>query len=389
MMSDFDKVIKRYGTDSLKYDFAVERGKPADVLPLWVADMDFSGPSCIRDALKKAVEPGIFGYTEAKSDYYAIVRSWYERHFGWQTEDDWIVKTPGVVFALAQAVLAYTEPGDAVLIETPVYYPFYEVIRDNNRTIVESPLRFEQGRYTMDYENLERQITEKKVRLMLLCSPHNPVGRVWHAEELRHLGEILRKHQVILVSDEIHADIVYEPAKHHIFSEAVPEMADQTIICTSPSKTFNIAGLQISNIFIRNKELRRRFKHTISASGYSQLNMLGIAAAKAAYGGGEAWLTECLAYLRGNLDYIRDFLKREMPSVRLIEPEGMYFAWLNFRETGLDYREVEERILYQAKLWLDDGSIFGKPGEGFERLVFACPRKTLEEAMHRLKSILA
>ena len=387
-MTDFNKITDRRGTDSLKYDFAVERGKPADVLPLWVADMDFSGPECIKEALQKAIEPGIFGYTEAKDDYYDIVRRWFSEHFSWETESQWIIKTPGVVFALAMAVRAYTKPGDNVLIASPVYYPFYGVIEDNDRKVAASMLKLSDGHYELDYEDIEKQIIEKKIKLMIFCSPHNPVGRVWRVDELKKLGSILKKHDVVLVSDEIHADIVYKPYVHHIFTEAVPEMAEKTIICTAPSKTFNIAGLQVSNIFIQNEELRKKYQHEIDASGYSQLNMLGIIACKAAYKGGEEWLREALDYLKGNLDYIRTFVEEEMPGVKLIEPEGTYFAWLDFRGTGLKGEKLENLVLNKAKLWLDGGYIFGEAGDGFQRIAYACPRATLEEGMRRLKKVL-
>ena len=385
---DFDRKTDRHGTMSLKYDFNIQRGKPADAMQLWVADMDWGCPECVREELGKAVSEGIFGYTEAVEAYYRAVTDWFRKHYSWKAEAEWIIKTPGVVFALAQAVKAFTESGDGVLIQSPVYYPFYEVIRDNDRRIVENPLKLQNGHYAMDFEDLEKKLAGEKIKLMFLCSPHNPVGRVWTKEELRKIGELIRKYQVLLVSDEIHCDLVRPGFVHHVFSEAVPEAADQVLICTAPSKTFNLAGLQVSNIFIKNPALRAKLKKEIDRAGYSQLNMAGLIACKAAYQGGEEWLADCKAYLWENLDYLKSFVERHLDGVRLIEPEGTYFAWLDFSGTGMDQRELKDLILNKAKLWLDDGDIFGKPGFGFERLAYACQRSTLEVALQRLEKAL-
>lgn len=383
--SDFNRIIDRKGTWSLKHDFSVERGKPADVLPLWVADMDFAGPDCIREDLTKLASSGIFGYSDVKADYYEAVRKWFSDRFGWETKNEWIVKTPGVVFAITMAIRAFTDPGDYVLIQSPVYYPFYDVICHNNRKVADNQLIYENGRYRMNLEELEDIIIKNKVKLMLLCSPHNPVGRVWTEDELQDLGAILKRHNAILLSDEIHCDIVYKPNVHHVFPVTVPDMAEQTIVCTAPSKTFNIAGLQVSNIFIENETLRRRFKHELYSTGYSQLNLPGLIACKSAYTGGAEWLSACLAYLEANLSYIREFVKKEMPGVRMVEPEGTYFAWLDFNKLGLRGENLENIILNQAKLWLDGGNMFGKAGDGFQRIVYACPREMLVTAMNRMK----
>ena len=256
---DFDERIDRRHTNCLKYDFAVERGRPADVLPLWVADMDFRAPEPVLDALRRSVEHGIFGYSEVKSDYYDTVSGWFESRFHWKPEPQWLVKTPGVVFALAMAVRALTEPGDSVLIQPPVYYPFYSVIQDNQRQVAASELVYKEGRYTIDFDDFERQIVQHHVRLFLLCSPHNPVGRVWTQQELSCMGAICQKHNVYVVSDEIHCDFAFPEHPHHIFAQAVPELAERSIVCTAPSKTFNLAGLQISNIWIPGEDVRRRF----------------------------------------------------------------------------------------------------------------------------------
>lgn len=279
---DFDAVIERRGTDCLKYDFAVRRGKPEDVLPLWVADMDFKASEGIIDAIRKRAEHGIFGYTESGGSYFDAVAGWMGRRHGWEVKEDWLVKTPGVVFALAMAVKAYTKAGDGVLIQQPVYYPFTEVIEDNGRRAVSSDLLLgEDGKYHIDFEDFERKAAEEATTLFLLCSPHNPAGRVWTEEELLKMGEICLRHHVIVVSDEIHQDFVWGKRKHIVFANLGKEFESISVTCTSPAKTFNLAGLQVSNIFIPDKGLRRRFKKQIAAAGYSQLNAMGLTACAA------------------------------------------------------------------------------------------------------------
>ena len=386
---DFDRLTDRYGTNSLKYDFAVERGYPADVLPLWVADMDFPAPEPVLDALRRAVDHGIFGYSDVKEDYYGAAAAWFAQRFSWRPQPEWLVRTPGVVFAAAMAVRGLTEPGDGVLIQPPVYYPFYSVIRDNDRRIVENELIYRDGRYTIDFEDFERKLVEEKVRLFLLCSPHNPVGRVWTLEELRRLGGLCQKHGVWVVSDEIHCDFTYPGHPHHIFPKAVPELADRTVVCTAPSKTFNLAGLQASNIWIPGEEARRRFVREINRCGYSQLNGLGLVACKAAYTEGAEWLEQCWAYLRGNLDFLREFLAARIPQIRLVEPEGTYFAWLDCSGLGLSREALNNLVIREARLWLDAGHIFGVSGSQFQRVVLACPRATLRQALERLEQAVA
>ena len=382
---DFDTLIDRKNTNSLKYDFAVERGRPADVLPLWVADMDFQAPSCVLEALQKSVAHGIFGYSDTKADYDEAVIGWFSRRFGWEARAEWLVKTPGVVFALAAAIRAATRPGDAVLVQSPVYYPFYSVIRDNDRKVVESELVYQDGRYSIDFDDLERKISEQQVKLLLLCSPHNPVGRVWTPEELRQIGALCARYDVTVISDEIHCDFAFPEHPHIPFLLACPELADQAVVCTAPSKSFNLAGLQASNIFIPNEELRRRFLHEIDRTGYSQLNTLGLVACQAAYTGGEQWLDACKAYMRGNLDFLRDYLREHLPQIRLVEPEGTYFAWLDCSGLGLDKAALNDLVVNRAKLWLDAGHIFGKNAWPFQRVVLACPRATLAQALEQLR----
>ena len=405
---NFDKITNRKGTNCLKYDFAVERGKPADVLPLWVADMDFPVSEEISKSLHAAVEHGIYGYTQPKDAYY----NWMERKHNWKTKREWIVKTPGVVFALGAAVKAFTDPGDAILIQNPVYYPFTNIIRDNNRKVVDNTLVYHpvtertvvpvttddaseqqinnvgtvSPAYQIDFQDFERKIEQEHVKLFILCNPHNPVGRVWTVEELQKLGEICLRHHVIVVSDEIHNDFVYPGYEHTVFANVDPRFAEFTLTCTAPSKTFNLAGLQISNIFIPNENLRKAFKAEIDKTGYDEPNALGVVACEAAYRAGEDWLDQLKAYLLKNLNFLRDFLQEKLPQIHLVEPEGTYLVWLDCSELGITGKELDQFIVDKAGLWLDGGSMFGPSGAAFQRVNIACPQATLELALNKLKA---
>ena len=411
---NFDKITNRKGTNCLKYDFAVERGKPADVLPLWVADMDFPVSEEITKSLHAAVEHGIYGYSQPKDAYYNAVMNWMERNHNWKTEREWIVKTPGVVFALGAAVKAFTDPGDAILIQNPVYYPFTNIIRDNDRRVVDNTLVYHpvtertvvsattddaseqqihnvgtaSPAYQIDFEDFERKIEQEHVKLFILCNPHNPVGRVWTVEELQQLGEICLRHHVIVVSDEIHNDFVYPGYEHTVFANVDPRFAEFTVTCTAPSKTFNLAGLQISNIFIPNEKLRKAFQTEIDKTGYDEPNALGIVACEAAYRAGEDWLDQLRAYLLENLNFLRNFLQEKIPQIHLVEPEGTYLVWLDCSELGITGKELDQFIVDKAGLWLDGGSMFGPSGAAFQRVNIACPRATLQLALDKLKTAI-
>ncbi len=383
-MYDFDKIIDRKGTDSLKFDCAKFRGKKGDELSLWVADMDFPVAKPITEALQKRVDHGIYGYTEVQSDYFEVVKGWFVKNFDWEPKRGSLVKTPGVVYAIAMAVKAFSKEGEGVIIQQPVYYPFSEMIISNNRKLINSPLVIKDGRYEPDFEDFEKKIVENKVKLFILCSPHNPVGRVWTKDELKRIGDICLKHNVVIFSDEIHADFVYAPNKHTVFASLGDEYAANAVIATAPSKSFNIAGLQVSNIFIENKKLRDVFRNEIVKSGYSQMNTMGLIAARAAYESCQEWLDEVRAYIKGNLDFLRDYLKENIPQIKLIEPEGTYLVWVDLRELGLSEEEREDLIVNKAKLWIDSGAMFGIDGEGFERFNIACPREYLKTALESL-----
>ena len=385
---DFDRIIDRKNTRCLKYDFAVKRGMPEDVLPLWVADMDFETSSYIEDALTERVQEGIFGYSDVQTPYFEIIRDWMIRHHDWEPQEKWLIKTPGVVFALAMAVKAYTNPGDKVLLQQPVYYPFSEVITDNGREVVSNDLVLtEDGTYKIDFADFEQKIIANGIKLFLLCSPHNPVGRVWTKEELEKIGDICVKHGVTVVSDEIHNDFIWE-GTHTVFACIKKEFADISVTCTSPSKTFNLASMLISNIFIPNQILRRKFRKEMDRAGISQLSVLGLVATEAAYAHGDEWYAAMKNYVRDNIAFARAYVEENLPGVRMIDTQGTYLIWLDFRQTGLTVEQLDHKIIYEAGLWLDSGKIFGKTGEGFERINVACPRAVLQEALDRIRGIL-
>lgn len=385
MKHDFNEHIDRRGTNSLKYDFATERGKPDDVMPLWVADMDFRTPPAVIDAMIEASKHGIFGYSDVKLPYFQTLHSWYLKRFQWNTEASWLVKTPGVVFAICTAIRAFTVPGDRILIQRPVYYPFTDAILDNDRVLVNNPLVYHNGRYTIDLDDFEAKIRENHVKIFILCNPHNPVGRVWSREELTGMGDICLKYDVKIIADEIHEDFIFPGFRHTVFASLRSEYAAQTITCTAPSKTFNLAGLQVSNIFISNREMRHAFRKAMLQTGYAQLNTMGLVACQAAYEKGEDWLNELRSYLDDNLAFARTYLKEELPQISLVEPEGTYLLWLDFKSLDMTEEDLEHLIVDEAKLWLDKGTMFGPEGEGFQRINMACPRATLEQAFTQLK----
>jgi len=385
MKYNFDEIIDRKNTNYLKYDFAKKRGKPEDVIPLWVADMDFRTPPEVTEALVKASQHGIFGYSDTNHDYFSTLQKWYAERFKWDIQPSWLVKTPGIVFAIAMAIRAFTNKGDGVIIQTPVYYPFSETVLANERLLVNNSLVYENHAYHIDFDDFEAKVIANNVKLFVLCNPHNPVGRVWTREELVILGDICVKHGVIVVSDEIHADFIYEGYKHTIFANLKPEYLDITITCTAPSKTFNLAGLQVSNIFVANRDMRKKIEVEIEKSGYSQLNTMGLVACKAAYDHGKEWLEQLKRYLAGNLMVVRNFLLERMPQIKMVEPEGTYLVWLDFKSLKLSEEELDSLIVNEAKLWLDRGVMFGDVGNGFQRINIACPRIILEKALLQLE----
>ena len=388
---DFDEIINRRNTGCLKYDFAERRGYPADVLPLWVADMDFRTSSYVEEALSSLSRFNLYGYinTQPGDGFLEAVGGWMKRHHRWDVQPEWLVKTPGVCFAISMAIRAFTRPGDAVLVQQPVYYPFSSLVRANGRKLVSSDLRQEtDGRYVTDFEDFEQKIVENNVRLFILCNPHNPVGRSWTAKELLRIGRICRDHGVIVFSDEIHFDLVWTE-EHQVFQTLDPTFPEFTLTATSSSKTFNLAGLQQSNIFVPNELLRKSFLCEIGMTGYDEPNIFGIAATKAAYTHGDEWYKAMKEYVSSNIRFASRFIRERLPGVTVREPEATYLMWLDFRGTGLPPAELEDLVVRRAGLWLDRGEMFGKSGSGFERINAACPRATLTAALERLEKALA
>ena len=387
-MYDFNKITDRHGTNAIKYDLAVARGKPADVVSLWVADMDFPTAPAILEALHEKVNHGIFGYSVPGEDFYETVKNWQKTEHDFEIARHWVVTTPGVVFAIACAIKAFTREGEAVIIQTPVYYPFKNMILANNRKLVTSSLFEKDGKWQIDFDDFEKKIVENDVKLFILCSPHNPVGRVWSREELTRLSEICLKHNVIVFADEIHNDFVFEPNKHIVFSTISKEAAWNSVISTSASKTFNLAGLQFSVNFIQNPVLKKKFHDERDKTGYDEPSLMGFVATQAAYEHGKDWLTALKKHLVENLDFVRNFVKENLPKVRLIEPEGTYLLWLDFSAYGYSDSELDNLIVNKAKVWLDRGTMFGCEGEGYQRINIATPRPILEEALKRIEKNL-
>lgn len=388
---NFDEIINRKNTNSLKYDFAVERGKEEDILPLWVADMDFATLPEINQAIHARNDHRIFGYTYPKEEYLQVLVDWMKRRHDYNTKTEWYVFTPGVVFAISMAIRALTKEEDAVMIQNPVYYPFTTSIKKNNRKVVNCPLCYDvvdnRGVYSIDFDLFENTIKENSVKLFILCNPHNPVGRVWTRDELDKIAKICIKHNVIIVADEIHEDFVFGCNKHIPMASLSKEVEEITITCTSPSKTFNLAGLQLSNIIIANEKIRRKFFHEIDKTGYDEPNIFGLSACQAAYTYGEQWLEELKEYIQGNITFVKEFVDTKLSKVIMTIPEGTYLVWLDFRGYQLTNDELENRIQKQAKLWLDEGTIFGVEGTGFERINVAAPRTIIEDAMNRIAKV--
>ena len=381
---DFNKTINRRGTDSLKFDGAASRGKPADVLPFWIADMDFAAPDCVLNALHERVAHGVFGYSEPGADYFKALAGWFTNRLKYSFTQEMVTLTPGVVYAIAAAIKAFTQKGDAVLIQEPVYYPFRQLILQNDRQLAVNELKLDAGTYTIDFLDFEQQIAEKEVKLFILCSPHNPVGRVWQVDELKEIIRICKKYDVLILSDEIHCDFVFEGHTHNVLPALFPEYQERIILCTAPSKTFNLAGLQLANVFIYDQALRSAYRREMARGGYSQANGLGIVACQAAYEGGAAWLEALNKHLWGNMIFVDSFLKENLPDVKLISPQATYLAWLDCRSMGLTPSQLDDKLVNKAGVWLSRGDTFGASGSGFVRVNVACTRDALEVCMGRV-----
>ena len=380
MKYNFDKQISRRGTDSYKWDSA----ESENVLPMWVADMDFRTAPAIVDALRRRVEHGIFGYTRVPDSYYEAVTGWFARRHGWTIDREWIIYTSGVVPAISAVIKALTVPGDKVLVQTPVYNCFFSSIRNNGCEMVSSPLVFASNTFTIDYEDLERKTADPKVKVMLLCNPHNPVGRVWTPEELQHIGDICLRNEVFVVADEIHCELTYEGYDYTPFASLSERFLQNSVTCVSPSKAFNLAGLQIANIIAADEEVRRRIDRAININEVCDVNPFGVIATMAAYNEGGEWLDALRKYLRGNYEYLCRFFKERLPQYPVLPLEGTYLVWIDCSASGINSDAVALRLQEQQHLMVNSGTMYGPGGEGFIRLNIACPRALLADGLERM-----
>ncbi|PSM58026.1 cystathionine beta-lyase [Clostridium diolis] len=386
---NFDEIINRVKTDSVKWSKKHLKDNFGDesCIPMWIADMDFRTAEPIIQAIADRAQQGIFGYGHKSDEFLEAAVKWQKKRNGWNIQKEWILFTPGIIPALNFIVETFCNPGDKVIIQSPVYYPFTNIITSNGCHIADNPLVLNGGKYEMNFSELERIAQDSRTKLMILCSPHNPVGRVWTDDELQRLGEICLKHNVLVVSDEIHSDLIYKPNCHTPFGKISEEFKMNSIVCTSPSKTFNLAGLQLSNIIVPNERLRKELNHKLLAIDIDPGSFASVAQI-AAYNEGEEWLDQLIIYLQANLDFMDKFLKERIPRVKLIKPEGTYLAWLDFNDFDFTDIELQQLMQTKAKIALDDGYIFGSGGEHFQRINFACPRRILEKALKSIEKCL-
>ena len=395
---NFNIEVPRQGTNADKWTYMYDADDPhvrhqiADqyfaedrILPLWVADMDFSCPQPVIDALAARARHGIFGYTSRDEAYDQAVIGWMQRRHGWQIDPQWISTTPGVVTAIKCLVQTFVAPGEKVLIQPPVYYPFYSAIKENQAQVIKNPLLYENGHYFMDFDDLAAKAADPRVTMAILCSPHNPVGRVWSEEELTRFGDICLANNVLVVADEIHADLVFFRSRFTPFARINERFAEHSVVCTAPSKTFNLAGLKTSTIITADPEKRAQFEITLARNGVHGLNPFGYEALKAAYNHGEVWLTQVLRYIEENFLFLQDFFAQNIPEIVVVPLEGTYLVWLDCNQLGLSPKALRQLFIDGAKVCLDDGYIFGPEGSGFQRVNIACPRPILAEALARIK----
>ena len=385
MKYNFDEIVDRTNTSCIKWDYVKDFLGEENVLPMWVADMDFKTPDFIIKAVKERASHEIFGYSMRPPGYYQSIVDWVKVRHGWKIEKDWIVFCPGIVPAVNLAVLAFTQPGDEIIVQPPVYFPFFNAVTDHKRKLVYNQLKIENGKYLMDFNDMKMKITSR-TKMIIISNPHNPVGRAWNQDELTELAEICLKHNILVLSDDIHSDLVFKPNRHCVMANLSSKIADQTLTMMAPSKTFNLAGMSTSSVIISNPELRKSFKSTLDSFHIGLGNIFGAIASEAAYSHGHDWLNQMMDYVKGNVDYVDAFLKLHLPHVSMIQPEATYMIWLDFRKLNLSRKELNELILKKARLGLNDGEVFGPGGEGFQRMNLACPRRYVESAMNQLKA---
>ncbi len=384
---DFDAIIDRRGTDCEKWDDLERIFGTDDLLPFWVADMDFAAAPGITAAVQAKAGHPVYGYHTKEESFFQAAMAWERRRHGWAVAREWIINTPGVVSSLGAAVLALTDPGDKIVIQPPVYPPFFSCVTRNGRQVVENPLRERDGHWEMDLADLESKLGPD-VKMLILCSPHNPVGRVWTREELLSLGEVCLRHNVTIVADEIHCDLVFVGHRHVPFATLGPELSGRCVTFFSPSKTFNLAGTYTSLAVVSDPGRRKKYFTLLAGLGMSAGNLFGLAASEAAYNTGEEWLDSLLPYLEANADLLVEFVGSEMPGVKVSKPEGTYLAWLDFRDRFADHTALKRFLIHDAKVGLNDGLTFGRQGKGFARFNFACPRKLMVEGLERIAAAL-
>lgn len=382
------RMINRRETRSVKWDGMESLFGVKEAIPLWVADMDFTAPEPVLKAVRDVAEHGILGYAAPNTSFQQSIADWMQKRHGWNVSPEWLVYTPGIVPALNMAVEAFTEPGDHIIIQPPVYGPFHKLASNHGRELVLNPLLHDELHYKMDLAHLEQVAKHEKAKMLVLCSPHNPIGRVWTKEELDNVMEIAAKHDLIVISDEIHADLVFKERLHTPYAMISEEAKMHSVICTAASKTFNIAGLHTSNVVIANEELRDKFKKIIEKNALSSMNIFGIAATEAAYREGEPWLIETLEYIHENMVYVTEFIHTHLPELKVELPESTYLLWIDFRNLQIPHKELYQFLLHEAGLVFSSGTDFGEHGEGFMRMNVACSRHLLEEAMNKLKIAL-
>jgi cysteine-S-conjugate beta-lyase len=384
MRYDFDSVIDRRQTLSLKWDHCRDEFGLDDVIPMWVADMDFAAPSEVVEAVTRRAAHGAYGYASTPESFWQAAVQWLRSRHGWDIRREWLGRAPGVVPALSLCVEAFTRPGDGIVVQTPVYYPFFGAVERNGRRLIRSPLVERGGRYLMDLDDLERRIDDS-TRLLILCSPHNPVGRVWTREELEALGDVCVRRNLLVVSDEIHMDLTLGGHRHVPFASLSPALAERTVTLVAPSKTFNLAGLCMSLVVASNRDLRARYEEQFEAAGLIIGSLFGVIGLETAYTHGAAWLDALLEYLQGNVDFTERFIRERIGQLSFVRPEGTYLALIDCRRLGMAQKELDEFFLREAGVYFDSGPWFGKELVGFERINLACPRVTLERALSRIE----
>ncbi len=385
-MWDFDEIVQRDKTDSVKYDLRTKLYGSKNIIPMWVADMDFKTPKFIVDDIKKRAEHEIYGYTIRNDSFFKSVIHWMNYKHNWQIKKSWISFSPGVVPAIALSILAYTKPGDKIIAQPPVYFPFFSSIKNNGRQLIYNQLKYDNGNYHFDFEDLKKKI-DSRTKMILICNPHNPVGRVWLEEELTKLAEICLKNDILMISDEIHSDLIFEPNKHIPLASLSKEIADNTISTFAPSKTFNVAGLSSSVIIISNPKLKVAFDNYVNDLHIGFGNIFGNVALESAYFKGAEWLNALMDYLEGNIALVKKFIDKPGIKIKMHVPQSTYLLWLDFREYGLKDKELKKMLVQDAKIGLSPGELFGPGGEGFQRMNIACPREVLIKALNNLEKV--